>query len=91
MDSYVSSEYHLFRPLHNLLPSADMRRTNCEQESRFVNTLLHVIQRFFAASCSHNPTITESENNIIITVKLNLILPEVYYSAEWVSLQDSKL
>lgn len=91
MDSYVSSEYHLFHPLHNLLPSVDMGTTNCEQESRFVNTLLHVTLRFSAASCSHNPNIMESENNTVITVKLNLILPEVYYSVEWISLQDSRL
>jgi hypothetical protein len=86
MDSYVSSEYHLFRPLHNLLPSADMGRMNCEQESRFVNTLLHVTQRFPAAFCLHNPNKTESENNTVKTAKLNLILPEFYYNVERINL-----
>jgi hypothetical protein len=32
-----------------------MGRMNCEQESRFVNTLPRVMQRHFSAFCSHNP------------------------------------
>jgi hypothetical protein len=42
MDRYVSSEYHLFCPLHNLLPSVDMGRMNCEQESRFLSILPYI-------------------------------------------------
>jgi hypothetical protein len=77
MDSYVSSEHHLFRPLHNLLPSVDMGRMNCEQGSRSVNTFLRVMQRCFLRLAYTIQNRPQSENNAAITAKLNVILPEV--------------
>jgi hypothetical protein len=49
------------------------------------------MQRSFAVSRLHNPNLKKSENNAVITAKLNLILPEVYYSVEWITLKDSRL